>query len=325
MRVCISAIDSPPGNRARDGATLHGLPEVGLREVGRSGRRSTRRSRPRSRPGGRAPRARGAGRRLPAVWRRALDRAGVDDRGRAAPRGAPPGPWPARAPRRRGRSPVRDPRASARSARSRRGGRAPAAARARAGSVGVGRRRAPMVGRRIGRSPPPNRTGRADILGAVTDQPISLSPQGPPETVLDPEPADAQARLARGARAPRRRPPGHGGRHRRRLAPLPRRLGPARRARPRPGRGVRLLPGGLPPRARPAAPVRLARLGLRALGARDQPGVPPGARRPAGQRRDHRRDRRGVALRRVPPPARAGVGPHRPLGHDHDRRGGRGA
>jgi Protein of unknown function (DUF3151) len=30
----------------------------------------------------------------------------------------------------------------------------------------------------------------------VTDQPISLSPQGLPETVLDPEPPDAVARLA---------------------------------------------------------------------------------------------------------------------------------
>jgi hypothetical protein len=36
----------------------------------------------------------------------------------------------------------------------------------------------------------------------VTDQPISFSPQGLPETVLDPEPADAQAALERALRAP---------------------------------------------------------------------------------------------------------------------------
>jgi hypothetical protein len=36
----------------------------------------------------------------------------------------------------------------------------------------------------------------------VTDQPISLSAQGLPETVLDPEPADAQARLADALRLP---------------------------------------------------------------------------------------------------------------------------
>jgi Protein of unknown function (DUF3151) len=32
-------------------------------------------------------------------------------------------------------------------------------------------------------------------MGRMTDQPINLTPSGPPETVLDPEPADARAAL----------------------------------------------------------------------------------------------------------------------------------
>lgn len=44
-------------------------------------------------------------------------------------------------------------------------------------------------------------------ISAVTDQPVSLTPSGPPETVLDPEPPDALAALdaALGAPADRRR------------------------------------------------------------------------------------------------------------------------
>jgi Protein of unknown function (DUF3151) len=43
---------------------------------------------------------------------------------------------------------------------------------------------------------------RPRILGAVPDQPIGLSPQGPPETVLEPEPAEALAALVAARREP---------------------------------------------------------------------------------------------------------------------------
>ena len=119
----------------------------------------------------------------------------------------------------------------------------------------------------------------------MTDRPIGIHRGGPPETVLPEPPAELTAALA--AALAETDPD-----QRRaavnavvaRVAAVPRRLGPPRRARPGPGRGVRLLPGRLPPRARPAPPGRLARQRLRPLGARDQPGLPAGARRPARAR-----------------------------------------
>ena len=63
-----------------------------------------------------------------------------------------------------------------------------------------------------------------------------------------------------------------GRRGRRPLAPVPRRLGPAGAARPRRRRVLRLQPGRLPPRPRPAAGQRLAGLGLRPLAPRENRG-----------------------------------------------------
>ena len=99
------------------------------------------------------------------------------------------------------------------------------------------------------------------------ERPVSLSSQGPPSTVLDPEPEDARLALenALGAPAAERRDAIAGGV--RPLAAVPRRLGPAgRRAGERRG-GLRVLPRRLPPRPRPAAGQRLAGERLRALAA----------------------------------------------------------
>src|SRR5207302_8510493 len=82
------------------------------------------------------------------------------------------------------------------------------------------------------------------------------------------------------------------------------RMGPARRARPRRHRGLRLLPGWLPPRPRRPAPGRLAGLGLRAVGPPRERRIPARPRRAAPPGGADRRDRRGGPLRRVPPPTR---------------------
>src|SRR6476620_5540216 len=56
------------------------------------------------------------------------------------------------------------------------------------------------LGRAAGERSEHERRGR--YILPVTDQPISFSPQGLPETVLDPEPADALDALARALAAP---------------------------------------------------------------------------------------------------------------------------
>ena len=43
---------------------------------------------------------------------------------------------------------------------------------------------------------PVSATSRTAYIPLMPEQPVSLSPQGPPETVLDPEPAEATAALA---------------------------------------------------------------------------------------------------------------------------------
>ena len=95
-------------------------------------------------------------------------------------------------------------------------------------------------------------------------------------------------RLRRGPRRPR----------------VPGRLGRTRLAGPRRRRGLRLLPGRLPPRPRRPAGRGLEGLGAGPVGAPVQPGIPPLPRRsPVGVRR-HRGARRGGAVRPVPAPAR---------------------
>ena len=80
--------------------------------------------------------------------------------------------------------------------------------------------------------------------------------------------------------------------------------GHARRPRRPHDRALRRLPRRLPPRARRPARQRVARLGLRALVGADEPGLPAGAARAAGDGGRDRRARRGRALRPVPHPAR---------------------
>ena len=117
---------------------------------------------------------------------------------------------------------------------------------------------------------------------AVSDErPVTMS-TGLPSTVLPPAEPGGPGGARRGAGARRRRPACRARRRRRPLAPVPRRLGRARRPRPRRHRALRLLPGRLPPRPRHAAGQRLARVGLRALVGADEPGLPAGPRRARG-------------------------------------------
>ena len=79
--------------------------------------------------------------------------------------------------------------------------------------------------------------------------------------------------------------------------------GPGRR------RGLRLLPGRLPPGTRRPAGGGMEGLGAGAVGPRVEPRLPPVPGRAALGGRGHRRARRGGAVRPVPPPARPGVAP----------------
>ena len=116
-------------------------------------------------------------------------------------------------------------------------------------------------------------------------------------------------------------------------------MGRARRLRPRRRRGLRRLPGRLPPRPRLAAGQRVAGLGLRAVGAPVEPGLPAGPRRARPPGGGDRRGRRGRALRALPAPVRpvvaagraerpvaavTGFGPGLPAGRARRRRAGRG-
>ncbi len=80
-------------------------------------------------------------------------------------------------------------------------------------------------------------------------------------------------------------------------------LGPGRR------RGLRLLPGGLPPGPRRPAGGGLEGLGPGPVGPRVEPGLPPVPRRSPLVGRIDRRARRRGAVRAVPPPARPVVAP----------------
>ena len=124
------------------------------------------------------------------------------------------------------------------------------------------------------------RTRLARSLVSMPDTPVTLTPTGPPETVLDPEPADARRRARRRAR--RARADGTARRGRRRRGARGRgssTRGPGSASSPRDDvEAYACFRVGVPPRARPPAPERLARLGLRAVGARREPRVPAGAR-----------------------------------------------
>ena len=141
---------------------------------------------------------------------------------------------------------------------------------------------------------------------------VTLTSSGPPETVIADEPADVRsavaAAMARGD-ADRRAAIAEvvaGG------AAVARGVGPARRRRAGRDRGLRGLPGRLPPGPRHVAGQRLAGERVRALGAPRQPGVPPGPRRAAAHGRRDPRGRRSRALRPLPSTARPGVATCRP-------------
>ena len=124
----------------------------------------------------------------------------------------------------------------------------------------------------------------AHPVRSLADDRRAASPRADrPRRCSTPSPTTRSTRC--GPRSPHGRRPARRRRRRvRALAALPRRVGAARPTRPRRRRGLRVLPRRLPPRARPAAPVGLARLGLRALALRDEPRVPARARRPARAR-----------------------------------------
>ena len=151
----------------------------------------------------------------------------------------------------------------------------------------------------------------------------AMSAPEAPSTDVVPGPADhgaardGAARRARGGAAglggghgpAGRTPPARGVRCGPARAALAGGLGRARIAGPGRRRGLRLLPGRLPPGPRRPAGRRLEGLGPGAVGPRVEPGLPalPG-RPPLGGRR-HRRARRGGAVRAVPAPARPGLAP----------------
>ena len=152
---------------------------------------------------------------------------------------------------------------------------------------------------------------------------VTLTPSGPPETVIADEPAPVREALA--AALDRT-----GDDRRTALAEVVasdprslRGLGAARGRRPRRHRALRRLPGRLPPRARHAPRQRVARQRLRPVGARRQPRVPAGTGRPAAHGRRDRRGRRGRALRPLPAPARPCVAARRSWAADRrlQRRG----
>ena len=146
-------------------------------------------------------------------------------------------------------------------------------------------------GRSSGHNGPPSPALAGPTRGMPMSN-INLTPSGPPETVLDTEPADAtRPGWPRPSSSTARPAPGRGGGRRGRPSPLPRRLGPPRRPGPGSGRGLRRLPGRLPPGPRPPPPERVAGLGLRPLepttrtGASCGPSTACGGWRPRSARR----------------------------------------
>ena len=275
-----------PGARRR---ALHHLPEVGLGEVGELAagplavvglEHAVERAHLEAVVARRWPR--------PSAWcARSGSRRPPRSAGRRAARRAPR-PAPAR--RRRGRCRARGRTAAGRSAavtawRTRisvvaSARRLPRRGRRRASSLvasSAARRWSPSGYRRLATGPAP-RSGRPRWPTSTR----STSTVGHrPRRCSTPEPAECD----RGARGRARGTDRHADATRSPPSSpawprVPRRVGPARRARPRRRRGLRVLPRRLPPRARPAAPVGLARLGLRAVAARDEPRVP--ARRSTG-------------------------------------------
>ena len=133
------------------------------------------------------------------------------------------------------------------------------------------------------------RASDRDVPRAAVDRAPGARSGGARRSSTGRWPLDDVDRPAGGDRRGRRPPPA-----------LPRRLGRARRRRPRRHRALRLLPRRLPPRPRRPAGQRLARLGLRPLVGADQPRLPPLPRRARGDGRADRRARRGRAHRHVP-------------------------
>ena len=122
----------------------------------------------------------------------------------------------------------------------------------------------------------------------MSEHSISMHPSGPPRTVLPPESdaVDEALRQALAAPADDRRPLVAQGR--RRQPAVAQRVGGAGQPRPRRDRALRGVSRRLPPRPRRAARQRMARIRLRALGRRDQPGISALPARAAADGRGHR-------------------------------------
>ncbi len=203
----------------------------------------------------------------------ALDRAGVDHRDRQA--GEPLGESPGLLPALLGEV---DPRRAAREHRAGLGGDGMTRQHRGAWRPGAG---SPGSESGFGSSvTPPNRTGAPYPRRRDRPARLLVNPGSPRDRPRPGAPRCVGA-PGRGAGPARAGPPGRGLGVRGRVAALPRRLGPPRGARPRPGRGLCLLPRRVPPGPRPPAPVGVAGFGLRAVGAPHQPGFPARARRPA--------------------------------------------
>jgi len=140
----------------------------------------------------------------------------------------------------------------------------------------------------------------------MTDDAVNLS-RGLPETVLPAPPEEWTEALADAFAM-------SGAERETRSRPLPARTrvssrpGPHWPSWPRTRWSPTPTPASATTRARRATGRGLARLGLRALAARDEPWLPALSRGPAPSCRSDGRDRRGAALCAVPQSARSGLG-----------------
>ena len=143
----------------------------------------------------------------------------------------------------------------------------------------------------------------------MSDQrPVHLTTSGPPETVLDAEPAPQLAALEAALALPdeqRRAAVAQVVAHNPRFLDGWARLGELGRD---PIESYAAFRVGYH-----RGPERLAGERLRPLGPPREPGLPPGPRRAAVVGRDHRRGRRAGALRALPAPTRPRLAPDRPL------------